>query len=222
MGNFIKKIFLNGTIETVTGLHICSYNDTFSLGILDYTIVRDPLTHQPFIPASSIKGKLRSLLETSGSAPNGMIAGLFGMPSKTTKTLPGRLLLRDAYLTAESQAVSLPFADLPYTELKKETAIDRNTGKATPTIVERIPAGLFFDLEIIITIYDDDNEADLLQTLFAGLDLLQDDYLGGRGTRGYGAVKFHLQTITEKTKENYINSAGKVPYESAGIPDSLK
>lgn len=228
---FIKKIFIRGTIETLTGLHISSFNDNYSLGILDYTIVRDPVTHQPFIPGSTLKGKLRALLEegieqktpdASEGQSSTLVSQLFGISLKHTKTAPCRIIFRDACMTKESLNISLPFSDLPYTEIKKELFINRSTGKATPTLIERIPAGIFFSLEIILNVYENDPEQDFVKTLFAGLEFLQDDYLGGRGSRGYGAIKIHLNSITVKGKEQYSSGQNAVPCETVAIPESLK
>ncbi len=223
---FIKKLFIQGSIETLTGLHISAFNENFSIGIIDYSILRDPITHQPFIPGSSIKGKIRSLLETcvasQDDAQSQTIAQLFGMPQKQSSAQPARALFRDARLTEESVAVSMPFADLPYTEIKKEAYIDRTTGKAQPSLIERVPAGLFFDFEIIVTICENDPEQDFIQTLFQGLSLLQDDYLGGRGSRGYGAVKIHIKDINVKDKDCYISNSTPSSYETIKIPVNLQ
>ncbi|MDX9702758.1 MAG: type III-A CRISPR-associated RAMP protein Csm3 [Candidatus Auribacterota bacterium] len=222
---FLKKLFIKGTIETLTGLHISSFNDKYSIGIIDYVMLRDPVTHQPFIPGSSIKGKIRSLLETC--IPEGQLSQpslteqLFGMPAKQSSAQPARAIFRDSRLTEESASVSMPFADLPFAEIKKEAYIDRTTGKAQPTLIERVPAGLFFDLEIILSIYENDPEQDFLQTIFQGLVLLQDDYLGGRGSRGYGSVKIHLTSIKVKDKNCYLSNLTAPDYTLLKIPDSL-
>lgn len=225
---FVKKIFLNGTIELLTGLHISSFNENFSLGIIDYATMRDPITHQPFIPGSSIKGKLRALLENcaqtedNGDSNPTVIGLLFGMPAKHAGATPARAIFRDAQLTEESKGVTLPFADLPYTEIKKEASIDRTTGQARPMLVERIPPGLTFVFDVIVTIYEDDPEDQLLQTLFQGLELLQDDYLGGRGSRGYGAVKLHITSIKVKDKDSYTTGSSASDYTDISIPESLQ
>ncbi|MCB1196035.1 type III-A CRISPR-associated RAMP protein Csm3 [bacterium] len=224
---FLKKIFFYGTIETKSGLHISSYNDSFSLGILDYTIIRDSITQQPFIPGSSIKGKMRTLLkqcsahDADSQNDNQQITDfLFGAPSRTVYTQHTRVIFRDAYLTKESVDVKIPFADLPFTEIKKETYVDRHTGRATPTLIERVPAGLFFSLEIILTIYEGDDEQALINTLLQGLHLLQDDYLGGRGSRGYGVVKFHISSVTFKDKSHYLSFNAADQYDAL-IPETL-
>ena len=227
---FLKKIFFNGTIETISGLHISSHNDAFSLGILDHTIIRDPLTQLPFIPGSSIKGKIRYLLnnflspdsaENTDSQQADSINTLFGMSSKTTHTSGARIIFRDAHFSEKSRNAELPFADLPYTEVKKEAFIDRHTGRATPTLIERVPAGLSFDVQIILNIFEGDPEEIFIKTILHGLNLLQDDYLGGRGTRGYGVVKIHLTPISYKDQSHYLDAKDAEPYPNIAIPESL-
>jgi len=224
--SFIKKIFIRGSIETLSGLHISSFNPSYSLGILDYSIVRDPITHKPFIPASSIKGKTRFLLEqwqnTDSDESNAIIESLFGKSSKHSSVNPSRIIFRDAYLSEKSAKAILPFEDLPFTELKKEAYINRNTGVAQPTLVERVPTGIFFNFEIILNIYENDQENKFIETVFLGLNMLQDDYLGGRGSRGYGAVKIHITKLTFKDKQHYMGGSSESNYENSPVPESLQ
>ena len=59
----LERIYrLDFEIELLTGLHIGGSTDTFDIGGADSTVIKNPLTHEPYIPGSSIKGKLRSLL----------------------------------------------------------------------------------------------------------------------------------------------------------------
>jgi CRISPR-associated protein Csm3 len=59
-----------------------------------------------------------------------------------------------------------------------------------PRQMERIPAGVFFDVEFVVNVWDDDKEKDLLDLLQKGINALENDYLGGSGSRGYGQIKF--------------------------------
>ncbi|MEW6380265.1 MAG: type III-A CRISPR-associated RAMP protein Csm3 [bacterium] len=59
----LGKIELTGTLKCLTGLHIGAAKENMEIGALDSPVVRDPVTLEPFIPGSSMKGKLRSLLE---------------------------------------------------------------------------------------------------------------------------------------------------------------
>ncbi|MDG6027833.1 MAG: type III-A CRISPR-associated RAMP protein Csm3 [Candidatus Brocadia sp.] len=54
---------IEGIIEIVTGLHIGSNTDTIEIGGKDNPVIKHPVTKEPYIPGSSIKGKMRSLLE---------------------------------------------------------------------------------------------------------------------------------------------------------------
>ena len=79
---------------------------------------------------------------------------------------------------------------MPYTENKYENTIDRIKGVAEhPRQIERVPAGAKFAAEIILNIWDDDNENDQIALLKKGISLIENDYLGGSGSRGYGQVK---------------------------------
>jgi len=224
--NFIRKIFINGLIETISGLHIGSFNENYTMGILDHAIVRDPITNYPFIPGSSLKGKMRALMEefcdSSADQPEDTPVNiLFGSKSNSAYKMPGRLIFRDAVLSQDSIKTTLPFSDLPQAEIKKECYINRETGKAVPCLIERVPAGFYFDFEIILNVFEQDDEKMLVESLFTALSLLQDDYLGARGTRGYGAVKIHISSITSKDKTGYSSTSKAEQYQIT-IPDNLK
>ncbi len=242
-----KKIFIKGTIECKTGLHIGGSDQTLSIGGVDNVIIRDPISNAPYIPGSSIKGKIRSLLEKHyGLEPNSpknnpsiyvpkkgeenkngiKIGEIFGVPAESDIISPARLLVRDAFLTKKSKEdLERIETDLPYSEVKTEVTINRVTSKANPRQMERVPAGTEFEFEFVINAYKiddtDDNEKELLDEVFKGMALLQDDYLGGSGSRGYGKVKFHIKSLSVKTEDTYKNLAEEEPYE-LNIPEELK
>ena len=150
--------------------------------------------NQPYIPGSSLKGKMRCLLEQiAGSSQvggNATINNLFGF-SRTNQ--PSKLIVRDAMLTKESAQMlrDCENLDMPYTEGKWENVIDRVKGTAeNPRQTERIPAGVSFDVEFVINVWDDDKAEDLLSLLKKGINALENDYLGGSGSRGYGQICF--------------------------------
>lgn len=58
-----SKIFIQGTIKALTGLHIGGNSIGMAIGGADKVVVRNPLTNEPYIPGSSLRGKMRSLLE---------------------------------------------------------------------------------------------------------------------------------------------------------------
>jgi CRISPR-associated protein Csm3 len=57
------KIDIKGCLECLTGLHIGASRENMEIGALDSPVVRDPITLEPYIPGSSLKGKLRALME---------------------------------------------------------------------------------------------------------------------------------------------------------------
>lgn len=210
----IRKI--TGTLELVTGLHIGSGNNEMHIGGTDNPVIKHPLTLEPYIPGSSIKGKIRSLLEWElGVVTEGGPLG-FKHIDKFSGTDQGRAkdILRlfggapegsgqDMKLVEEIGPTRLAFWDcaldktwveemnrrnLLLTETKMENMIDRIRGVAEhPRNTERVPAGARFVFSLTLRQHDGEN---LLPTVWRGLKLLELTGLGGSGSRGYGKVKF--------------------------------
>jgi len=260
---FKKRFFISGSLTTMTGLHIGGNSTEMSIGGADQIVIRDPLTNYPYIPGSSLRGKMRSLLErttgemtikleggkvlthvqdldaamASGTAklasaspstdPEQLATRLFGVPIDkqgavaSSDIVPQRLVVRDAKLLNPEQLEKARNTDMPMTEVKTEVAIDRITSKANPRQIERVPAGARFGFELVLNLYGDDDEKTYLDALFGCMTLLQDDYLGGHGSRGYGKVRFSVESITEKTAEDYRNSQAAKPSQ-VPIPEALK
>lgn len=207
MEKLVKKIKINTTIELLSGLHIGGSKESVQIGGIDNPVIRTAVKdNQPYIPGSSLKGKMRCLLEQiEGAAKvggNGAINNLFGF-SQTNQ--PSKLIVRDAMLTQESTNLlrDCDNLDMPYTEGKWENVIDRVKGTAEhPRQTERIPAGVSFDVEFVINVWDDDNEEALLHLLKKGMNALENDYLGGSGSRGYGQIRFGEWKQTELSESN--------------------
>jgi len=204
-----------GTLVCKTGLRIGGSKDDIEIGGLDNPVLRDPVTKLPYVPGSSLKGKLRSLLEykegkiTPTGEPHGcreqecLICTVFGPHRISDRGFgPSRIMVRDALLTEESERElreKLETGSL-YTEIKHEVSIDRNTGTASragPRPMERVPAGAKFDLHVTLRIFEEDDKEKLVNFVKDGFDLLQHDYLGGSGTRGYGWVGIENLEVKE-------------------------
>ncbi len=213
------RVFLTFHIEAVTGLHIGGSETGIEIGGVDKTVIRDKLTNRPYIPGSSLRGKTRSLLEkyrglrqnqrigqgyihscTEAEAyPDCDVCQVFGVPGERDFATPTRLVVRDTPLTSESatELERIARTDLPFTEVKTEVSIDRVTSAANPRQMERVPAGAVFGpAELIYSIYDGDGcdagrDIERLRVVVEGLQLLEDDYLGGLGARGSGKVRLH-------------------------------
>ena len=232
------KIFLKGMIETLTGLHIGGNSGELDIGGIDNPIIRNAFNRQPYIPGSSLRGKIRSLLDRHfenslekrvgrdvrvhecetpvnyNGCPVCQVFGVAPIRQLRGKTMPTRLIVRDTFLTPESLA-SLDRADTDtdFTEIKTEVAIDRITSAATPRQQERVPAGAIFGpVQIIHSLYtlhgsDHDNqlqdELAYFDTVLKGMELLEDDYLGGSGSRGSGQIAFENLKMTFKSRECY-------------------
>ena len=215
---YLKAIrTITGKIRLRSGLHIGAGKDTVEIGGLDQPIVKDPLTGAPYIPGSSLKGKMRSLLETavvasknketlkaiqSGSpcncghrsCPVCVLFGAHKAPLECDPDLgPTRLIVRDASLAKEDldrfQRGQLPM------EIKNENIINRLRGVAEhPRPLERVPAGVVFDMNIALKVYEGDGE-DLVDYVWKALKLVELDALGGCSSRGSGQVAFENLAI---------------------------
>lgn len=208
MTKLIKKILYTGTITLKTGLHIGGTNTALNIGGPDKFVVRNPLDKKPYIPGSSLKGKLRSLLELKygqigedGGAcqdPKSCSGQLFGIAADKNNnkdTHASRLIVRDCKMKNPDEFKN---TDLLYTESKTEANIDRITSAANPRTYERVPAGAKFELNMVLNVFDTDKEEELKKHLRKAIMLLEDDYLGGSGSRGYGQVVLEYDT-EEKT-----------------------
>lgn len=202
-----KKIIYTGTITLVTGLHIGGTNTALNIGGIDKSVVCNPINNIPYIPGSSLKGKMRALVEIAkgcisnkGKAsedPNSISGKLFGVATGKDDNRPSRLIVRDAELDVSNKEM-FANTDLLYTESKTEAVINRVTAEAKPRTFERVPAGAQFKLNMVLNIFDGEDEEELVRTLNFAIELLQDDYLGGHGSRGYGQVKIKLNEPLEK------------------------
>ncbi len=231
------RIFVTGSIEVVTGLHIGGARTASTMGGVQNSVVRDPITQRPYIPGSSLKGKLRSLLEKHYSKSQQWlqrgvrihvcyrfddkgnrvpdeeayakceVCPIFGTPARFG-VLPTRLTVRDVPLDEDSaQRLARTRSELPFSEVKWETSLDRVTAAATPRQIERVPAGtVFAPLELVYDVYEDADVGRFLHVLDA-MQLLEDDYLGGLGSRGSGKVAFRNLTLTVRTRERYTEEA---------------
>jgi len=245
----LGKVVISATIKAVTGLRIGAATSGLDIGGVDQPVLRDPVTDKPYIPGSSLKGKLRSLLTKAYGKPlqqlvrtpvevwihwcedesdyqDCCICPTFGQfPSGPGQrrydfVTPTRLIVRDAKLLDELEVTDeegnvrrLSWqdveTDLPYTEVKMEVALDIITAASNPRQMERVPAGALFGGDDLLlfsvfgelkqndkTVIEPKQERERLRAVFLAMRLLEDDYLGASGTRGYGKVKF--QDITVK------------------------
>jgi CRISPR-associated protein Csm3 len=271
------RVILTGTIKAVTGMHIGGSPGALAIGNVDLPVIRDAVTGRPYIPGSSLKGKMRSLSEKMTAAPQNKrigkdvtihVAGgdkrdyqgehrdeeykrtgkeqyarywvnpVFGVPGEVEFEIPApnRLIVRDVPMLSlpkegALQGVAWPKrgsaehlltlkTDLPYTEVKWEAAIDRVTSAAVPRQIERVPAGtLFSPMEIVFNIYLRE-DAELFGHVLTALQLVQDDYLGGQGSRGSGKIEFTDLTLTCKAGETYEQPDS--PFVKQPLADLLK
>ena len=235
------KIFLKGTINAITGLHIGGNSGELDIGGIDNPVIRNVFNRQPYIPGSSLRGKMRGLLDRHFNKPLEKRVGrdvrvhecqipadynecpvcqVFGVaPAGNLRgiTMPTRIIVRDTFLSPESlAALDRADTDTDFTEIKTEVAIDRITSAATPRQQERVPAGATFGpFQIVHSLYiqnENDkshqlqDELQFFDTVLTAIELLEDDYLGGSGSRGSGQIAFENLTMTFKSRECYEKS----------------
>jgi CRISPR-associated protein Csm3 len=216
---------IEGKIRVLTGLHIGASNETIEIGGLDNPIIRDPLpeSNTPYIPGSSLKGKLRSLIEMkearyvkegrgvgnpcncgSRDCPVCPVFGVSAAGQHQADLGPTRIIVRDAKLSRDWEE-RFKNGDLPL-EIKYENAINRITGVANPRPLERVPAGVTFDFSISFKVFEDDPE-DYFRTVLKAMKMLEMDALGGSGSRGCGQIMFSPIVIDGEEKPgNFLDS----------------
>lgn len=194
------KLEITGTIEVVTGLHIGGSDAFAAIGAVDSPVIKDPLTGLPIIPGSSLKGKMRSLLAKQyNESPAGdpsqdaeCILRLFGSAGKA-KVRNGRLLFSDAIMSNWEELRKKGLTSR--TEIKFENGINRLSGVANPRQIERVVRGSVFPLSMIYEVEDGISPAEDFRVIKDGFRLLEYDYIGGSGSRGYGKVKFQNLSV---------------------------
>jgi len=257
----LGKLHFKSILKVETGLHIGGGGEILNIGGLDKPVIRDPITQHPYLPGSSIKGKLRAILERLLNKPlnrrgsrdtfryesDDLVDGVTEIDKKyikfegartcqvsrifgstgvkcwietsvaeqeglfddkdnktekkqidnkeyvkiTGRNAPARLIVRDCHLIEDS-AEELKRIDtgLYMTEWKFENGLDRITAAANPRQVERVPKGALFQFEMVYTVEDASQARDDLRNILRAILVLEDDALGGHGSRGYGKVKF--------------------------------
>jgi CRISPR-associated protein Csm3 len=223
--SFLGNIILKGKLITLTPLHIGGSKDKFEIGGVDNPVIKDPVTNYPYIPGSSLKGKLRMLLEFAEDAvkesekkkgeypPSNdpKITSLFGDSADNSPNGPTRLIVRDAY--PDEKTIKMwenTNSETLYTEYKAENTINRMTSAANPRFMERVHKGSEFDVEFILQVFSMDNDKGQsnFEKLVKAIRLLEDSTLGGGGSRGSGKVEFKFFEPYFVSVEDYKNGNG--------------
>lgn len=215
-------VLIEGHIKCLTGLHIGAATETIEIGGIDSPVVRNPVTREPYIPGSSIKGRMRSLLERSlakdrkyfnRKGPKGeenwrhecdttekarecsvcRVFGSTGGEGQPGKNYPALLIVRDGSLRNQEY---LKKEGMLITEAKMENNLNRITSQADPRTIERVPAGAEFYLHMVYAVDEDAKPDRDLKNLLEMLKLIAErDGLGGNVSRGYGRVEFHINRL---------------------------
>lgn len=235
---FKENYIIQGKIVCKTGLHIGGSSDAIDIGGSDNVIIRDSVTGNPYIPGSSLKGKLRFLTELNdkdsaqsvinnkgGPAdnPSCLASKLFGISADEKQMelkFPTRTIVRDAYPDDETLKLWDNEALISGAELKYENSINRINSAANPRNIERVPKGSKFNFEIVFSVYEGDD--DNISSLLDAMRLVEDNYLGGSGSRGFGQIKFENIKLTKRTADYYKeNNAEDVIIESDEITEVI-
>jgi len=168
------KYLVTADVRLLTGLHIGTSKDEVEIGGLDNPVIKTP-SGEPYIPGSSLKGKMRMLMEfyrglvnSNGevhSCANGecVVCELFGRAIDKKSDNENvfnrsRLIVRDAFLDKESLRAFKDFLETEWTEIKYENSINRIDSKANPRQQERVPAGACFKAEFVVNVFSDDGD----------------------------------------------------------------
>src|SRR6202051_1370815 len=239
----VGKLIRSGELHCETGLHIGAGKGSLEIGGADNPVVKDAFG-LPYIPGSSLRGRIRSLLENAlglttaaelvylskrkgqevrihqSDRPDDEICLLFGRnPGRmdrvagealdTRAATPARLAIYDAPLVSESITAQMrENLDDEITEVKSENAIDRITSQANPRTLERVPAGARFQVRMVLDVLCEEDKA-LAARLIEGLRLLEDDALGGGGSRGSGRVRFANLKLVWRNRAYYSSGAAE-------------
>src|SRR5512142_1795247 len=237
----VGKLILSGELHCETGLHIGAGKGSLEIGGADNPVVKDAFG-LPYIPGSSLRGRIRSLLENAlglttpaelvylskrkgqevrihqSDRPDDEICLLFGRnPGRmervagealdASQATPARLAVFDAPLVPESITPQMrENLDDELTEVKSENAIDRITSQANPRTLERVPAGARFRVKLVMDVLCEE-DAPLFARVLEAMRLLEDDALGGGGSRGSGLVRFAGLRLTWRGKNYYATGA---------------
>lgn len=212
------KIQITGKIEVKTGMHIGGSSVFAAIGAVDSTVVKDVRTNQPMIPGSSLKGKVRTLLAKEyNTLPVGQpdddaecLLRLFGSAGKD-RARRSRVLIADSFLLNEQELRRQGLQGM--TEIKFENSIHRITTEANPRQIERVVRGAAFGLDIIYEVEKEEEFLEDMKVLAEGMKLLEYDYLGGSGSRGYGKVEFkdlEVRAVTGSVSEEELQECSRI------------
>lgn len=218
----IEQFAIHAKLELLSGTRIGGSDDLLGIGTVDLTCIKNPVTRQPYLPGSSLKGKMRSELEKQlghfggkdGNQPCGcgqcIICRVFGPHFKPTHELgPSRLIVRDALLLSGGEI-----------ETKTENIIDRKVGTAQhPRQVERVVPGSSFSFETVVNVLEMDRNCEyegqkggraLFKLVRHGMHLLEHTGVGSGTSKGYGSIKFvdvkprRIFSLEQKDKDGNI------------------
>lgn len=222
-------------LTCLTGLRIGGTAESIEIGGIENVVIKDPFTQEPYIPGSSLKGAMRSKYELFQNKPIDKkmrihlcgdigcdVCSVFGTQPERVEEQSApdeaknvdrnllsitRLRVSDSFATDETRRKWKVFGSV---EVKGENALDRLTSKANPRWVERVPKDSEFEVKMSYFIFDGDGadakkDVEHLKVVFEAMKLVEEDYLGGYGSRGYGRVKFNNIALKILAPSHFTN-----------------
>jgi len=241
----IKEI--KAKIKVKSGLHIGGSKDEIKIGGIDNPVIKNPLTNEPYIPGSSLKGKIRSLIEWQFGVvnENGLAVSCvkkegnnqvkkenFEQIKPIVQLFGNGETIKEPSIAKEIGPTRVSFSDCALlnkdellnrnalTEEKVEVTINRLTGTSVSgglRRMERVPAGAEFDFSVTLIEFEGDEGFEAILAL--GMKLLEMTNLGGNGSRGYGKIEF--EDIKGLDKE-YVENGKLKSYEELKDCEELK
>lgn len=235
---FEAHVIITGQIKCLSGLHIGGTEEGYEIGGMDNPVIKDKISNYPYIPGSSLKGKMRSMTEWMQGKVKGRgdvhtcpdpqckVCRIFGTSAaeqhREEAAGPTRLLVRDAHLAkATLEDPRYVNAGVFVTETKTENSLNRITSAANPRPMERVPRGAKFEFEMVYGVYDmgDQGRADIanLAEVATALEMLQASVLGGGGSRGSGQIALEKLEACIKRRQDYEQQTLGVSLEARDL-----
>jgi len=218
-----ERLILKGNLTLKTPLHIGSPKTEIDITQVDLPILRDT-QEQPYIPGSSLKGKVRTEAERIArkeghpvctppdttamcgslkNSPNDLCicCRIFGTAGNNV-SVASKVRFRDAY----------PREKIDKALVRAGIAMDRATGSVARGAlynIEAIPPGASFGFEVV----GENLSPEERKLLKAALSSFVDSGLGGSASRGMGKIDLKLESATVRTAKFYLGQEREQRFE---------
>jgi len=161
------------------------------LNNLRLDFVMDYLANKDLLKDSSGKKKFEKFNEKTLRN----IIKLFGSTDDNGEIGVTRLIVEDSFISEDIRKRYVK-KEIELFEEKSENSINRITGRVNTKgggvrNIERVVPGVEFKSILILRVFEEDDEEAFEELIKRGVKLLERDYLGGSGSRGYGRVEIN-------------------------------